>query len=188
MTIEVYDDVLSEKDFLTLQNVVMKNRGKSRFAWDWSDDVINPEDTMCDELDHYQLSHTFFFLGPPRSNPNLKPKAYQSPHIGLIKPILRFPKLNFEAPVRVKANLNVRTTEIVRHGFHIDNPMPNGMTAIFYVNTCNGYTEFEESGQKVQSKENRLCVFPTPTRHSGTTCTDWKRRVVININFLPATK
>ena len=185
--VEVYDDVLSEKDLLTLQNVVMKNKGKSAFTWDWLDDVINPEDTLCDEIDNYQLSHTFYFLEPPK-DPNFPPKQYRSMHFGLMMPILRSPKLKLDYPVRIKANLNVRTEKIVRHGFHIDNPAKNGMTAIFYVNTCNGYTEFEESGQKVYSKENRLCVFPSPTRHSGTTCTDWKRRVVININYIPTAK
>ena len=186
--VQIYDDVLSEKDFLTLQNVVMKNRGKSAFNWNWLDEVINPEDILCDDLDHYQLSHTFYFLEFPKQNSNLKPRVYESPHIGLMRPILKFPQLNFAHPIRIKANLNVRTEKVIRHGFHIDNPLENGMTAIFYVNTCNGYTEFEESGQKVYSKENRLCVFPSPTRHSGTTCTDWKRRVVININYIPTAK
>ena len=55
-------------------------------------------------------------------------------------------------------------------------------TAIYYVNTNNGYTEFED-GSRVESIENRLVTFPSYMKHTGTTCTDQKRRIVINFNY-----
>ena len=56
-------------------------------------------------------------------------------------------------------------------------------TAIFYVNSNNGYTEFE-NGAIVESEENRMVVFPAEMKHRGTSCTDKKIRVVINFNYL----
>ena len=55
-------------------------------------------------------------------------------------------------------------------------------TSIFYMNTNNGYTEFE-NGAKVESVENRMVVFPAEMKHRGTSCTDKKIRVVINFNY-----
>ena len=55
-------------------------------------------------------------------------------------------------------------------------------TSIFYVNTNNGYTEFED-GTKIESVANRMVTFPTNLKHRGTSCTDEKIRVVINFNY-----
>lgn len=92
--------------------------------------------------------------------------------------------------VRVKANLQVRTETRVQNSFHVDilspdhEPYEDLLTAIYYVNTNNGLTVFEE-GTEVESRENRMVVFPSKLRHTGTTCTDAKRRVVINFNYFP---
>ncbi len=55
-------------------------------------------------------------------------------------------------------------------------------TSIFYVNTNNGYTKFED-GTIVESVANRMVIFPANIKHTGTTCSDEKRRVVINFNY-----
>ena len=65
---------------------------------------------------------------------------------------------------------------------HVDFDNFLGKTAIFYVNSNNGYTVFE-NGLKVDSQENRLVVFNSDLLHAGTTCTDQKIRCVINFNF-----
>ena len=57
-------------------------------------------------------------------------------------------------------------------------------TAIFYINSNNGFTLFESDNQKVESIENRLVIFDSFERHSGTNCTDEKYRAVINFNFI----
>jgi hypothetical protein len=97
-----------------------------------------------------------------------------------LKPIINL--LNPLALIRVKANLLTKTNEIIKHGFHVDQDF-KCTTAIFYVNTNNGYTEFE-SGEKVYSEENKLVIFDTFLKHSGTTCTDTNERIVINFNFV----
>ena len=55
-------------------------------------------------------------------------------------------------------------------------------TSIFYVNTNDGYTLFED-GTKVESVANRMLSFPANMRHTGTTCTDQQIRIVINFNY-----
>jgi hypothetical protein len=92
--------------------------------------------------------------------------------------------------VRVKANLQVRTETRVQNSFHVDlsdpdlRPYPHMLTAIYYVNTNDGLTVFED-GTEVESVANRVVIFPSELRHTGTTCTNKKRRVVINFNYFP---
>ena len=84
-------------------------------------------------------------------------------------------------------NLPLLSTKIA--GWHCDydlQPDEKGIvkTAIFYVNSNNGYTIFKESKKKVRSVENRLVIFPSELEHCGGSCTDNKQRVVINFNFI----
>ena len=89
---------------------------------------------------------------------------------------------------RMKFNLGVRTPEIFERPFHKDyhDVLPENVpykVAIFYLNTNNGYTLFE-SGDKVESVANRKVIFDGKLKHCGTTCTDSKTRVVLNINYI----
>lgn len=60
---------------------------------------------------------------------------------------------------------------------------PDWKTAIFYINTNNGYTKFNIKKKIVKSKANRLVKFPAKIKHTGTTCTDKDERIVLNINY-----
>jgi predicted nuclease of restriction endonuclease-like RecB superfamily len=62
--------------------------------------------------------------------------------------------------------------------------VPFSITGIYYCNTNNGYTAFED-GDQIESVQNRLVLFPSNMKHSGSTCTDVNSRVAININFIP---
>jgi hypothetical protein len=93
-------------------------------------------------------------------------------------------KINASEWVRIKLNLNPCNSQIIEHGFHIDHhsPRPDSWTAIYYVNSNDGYTLFED-GTKVASIKNRCVIFPSKLRHSGTNCTDVYARLVLNLNF-----
>ena len=98
-----------------------------------------------------------------------------------------FPINDILAPqsiIRTKANLTGKTDKVVVHGFHHDVHAPGSLTAVYYVNSNDGYTEFED-GDKVHSVANRLVIFPSRLKHSGTSCTNQQRRVVINFNYIP---
>ena len=64
---------------------------------------------------------------------------------------------------------------------HID--FKDCKTSIFYLNSNNGYTQFER-GDKIISKENRVVVFDSNLKHCAVDCTDTKYRIVINFNYL----
>ena len=60
-------------------------------------------------------------------------------------------------------------------------------TAIFYINTNNGYTEFENA-EKIESVAIRFIMFPSNIKHRGVTQTDEQTRIMINFNFLKRKK
>ena len=67
--------------------------------------------------------------------------------------------------------------------YHIDyTDDPPIKTAILYINTNNGWTEFKNGG-KVKSVANRMIMFDTTLLHRGVSCTDEKRRIVVNFNW-----
>ena len=106
-----------------------------------------------------------------------------APYFEKITPLLV--KINPISLWRIKANLLTRTPNIIENTFHIDGAdlpeekLKQLTTSIFYMNTNNGYTEFED-GTKVESVANRFVTFPTTTKHRGTSCTDKKTRVLMN--------
>lgn len=99
-----------------------------------------------------------------------------------ILPIMSF--INPAALIRIKANLRTKTSTINRSEWHRDILIPGSLTAIFYINNSDGYTEFKD-GDIFNSVENTLLIFPSHMEHLGTTCTNTNRRVLINFNFIP---
>lgn len=178
MTIKVDDNYLDLQSFLIIRDLCFyteKSQFKDPLPWYWS--AVLLEGTYDGDLDNnFQFCHKFYNNDYP-----------QSPHIKYIEDLMdEMMKTNgARSFVRIKANLNPRSAKIIRHGFHIDVPKEwadDVTTSIYYVNSNNGYTEFED-GTKIESVENRLVSFPAKMRHSGTTCTDKQARVVINFNY-----
>ena len=66
---------------------------------------------------------------------------------------------------------------------HCDVSVPLSYTAIFYCNTNNGYTEFKD-GDKIVSEANSMVIFPSYMEHTGSTCSNARSRVNININYV----
>ena len=97
-------------------------------------------------------------------------------------------KINPRVWIRVKGNLSSINSKPLVGGWHYD-IATNGVawtdttTSIFYVNTNNGYTIFE-NGKKVSCLENRLAIFPNSMMHTGVSQTDTKVKVTLNLNYL----
>jgi hypothetical protein len=158
-----------------LPGVTLKHLHKSfrELLWRGSR-CVGGSDLMCSELDNFQLYHEFYSnYSPTGQNNSFK----------IIMPFLV--KIKPAAIIRIKANMNMRTSKVIEHGFHTDHPYPNAKTSVYYLNTCDGYTLFED-GTKVESIENRLVTFDSSTNHSGTTCTNQISRIVINFNYYPS--
>tara|TARA_S200000501_G_scaffold278979_1_gene262910 strand:- start:2251 stop:2745 length:495 start_codon:yes stop_codon:yes gene_type:complete len=160
--IKIYDNFLENENFYDLQEFILNDD----FAWYYGT-IISDKNSIS----NYQFVH-YFYAG-------LVP--YQG--FEILEPILKI--LKPKALDRVKVNCLPRSNEIIISGLHTDldeTDIP-WKTALLYVNTNNGYTIFEDE-TKVESIENRLCVFPHQLKHSGTTCTDKNRRIVLNINYI----
>ena len=105
----------------------------------------------------------------------------------IIRPLLR--ELQVGWLLRMKVNVTPYTGGRYRRNYHSDYSTSNqgktlGYSCVYYVNTCTGGTEFEESGEFVQSIANRALVFPSYLRHTGISQDDTKYRYIINTNYL----
>ena len=90
-------------------------------------------------------------------------------------------KFNMQCFFRVKGNFYPWTETLKQHPWHTDYTFPH-KAALFSINTCDGYTEFED-GTKVESVENRMMLFNPRVKHRSTTTTDSKGRYNINFNY-----
>ena len=170
---KVIDNFLPDYQFKQITSVLLG----SYFPWYWNDKVLHPEDKNYNSKD-YQLVHTFFskqFSNNGDSN-----------YYNLLKNNSSFfSLLGVNQFFRIKANLNPRTIFNKSGGWHVDvegYPQIKN-TAVYYLNTCNGYTKFKKGG-KVKSVANRMVIFDSQLYHQGYTCTDQKRRVVMNFNWI----
>ena len=158
----VNDDFLDDVSLEGVCGVILG----TTFPWNYNDAIVAKDDGG-----YFQFVHSFYDDCLPRSK-----------FFNLLEPILN--KLQPKGLVRVKANTTTRTSQNIIHKQHTDLPysFENAYTSVFYLNTNNGGTVFGE-GDFVNSLRNRLVTFPMHQKHSGKTCTDEKRRVVINLNY-----
>ena len=167
---KVIDNFLSHTEFLNIKNIVVESID---FPWFYTKVIDNKTTGKfsrvdCPEIYNYQFAHMLY-------NNNLKNSEFY--HI--LYPFIEY--LKIDSLVKAKLNFNPRTETHIIHGMHCDYPF-RCLTAVYYLNTNDGYTLFE-SGEKVESKENRIVVFDSKRMHTGTTCTNKRGRYVLNINF-----
>ena len=161
---KITDDFLSDDEFRSIQNYFI---GDS-IHWFYNDSIANNKQG----LDQFQFVHTFFDVSKP-SLKTFSPFLY---------PFLT--KLNAKYIFRIKANLRPRTTTGVLSDFHTDMSL-NQQTGIFYLNTNNGYTKFQDDST-VPSVANRFLTFSGDLQHCGASPTDTNSRIVLNINYIPS--
>ena len=171
MSYKVFDNFLGKKEFAEIEEVMMGEE----FPWFYKPSKVLKDDSELknhtgDLRYNFQFLHMFYTNSMPQSN-----------FFPLLSPLLN--KIDPFALLRAKANLTTRTEKIIEYGYHTDYPDKKDFkSAVFYINTNDGATVFE-NGEKVQSVANRLVVFDTNMMHTGTSHTDEKTRVLINLNF-----
>tara|TARA_Y100001938_G_C7906122_1_gene337136 strand:- start:43 stop:600 length:558 start_codon:yes stop_codon:yes gene_type:complete len=182
---KIIDNFLNKNDFLKIQDAFLSERCK----WEWADVIKNDE--INNSSYNFQFVHElylpFLVIEEDRDLKEIFKEAWllkqtPIPEEDEIKPLLK--ALKTSAIIKSKVNLTTRTPTLIEHGFHVDHPFPNAKTAVFYLNTCDGYTLFK-NGDKVESIENRVVIFDSDLLHTGTTVTNKSRRVVVNINYYP---
>ena len=162
---KIIDNFLDDDEFKIIQQFITS----SSFTWNLIPSIAKHRQG----LDQYQFVHTFFDIAIP-SLQNYSP---------FLTPL--FTKLNAKYILRVKANCRPRTTQGVLSDYHTDLDL-HQQTAIFYLNTNNGYTKFQENDyEDVPSVANRLLTFYGQLKHCGCSCTDQNTRIVLNINYIP---
>ena len=172
---KVIDNFLGYKEFQRLRSEIMSP------VFDWN--FVPMSDSMKEDPDKFsgQFVHLAYSNCVPRTT-----------FFNSLMPVLS--RLDATTLNRIKVNLQPRTEEPVEGMFHSDlrgdmniETRKTWTTSVYYINTNNGYTEFED-GTKVESVENRMVKFSSDTLHRGVTCTDEQTRVVINFNYLPLYK
>ena len=170
----ITDNFLEQSVFEDMQNIFMRGD----LPWWYRDFTVDyPEEGDYD----FQFVHMLYL---PENFYQTSDELFDK----ICKPVIE--KISPMSIYRIKANLTTRAPENMGSDFHIDidnlknNPekLKQWTTAIFYINTNNGYTEFED-GTRVESVANRIVNFPANLKHRGTRCTDQKIRIVINFNY-----
>ena len=132
---------------------------------------LNKKHNITDER-HPFFYHMFF-----------KDMQHISDWDNMYMPIMNI--INPLAMIRVKLNVFSNAGKPISSGWHIDmgETKTPYTTAIYHLNTNNGYTLFED-GTKVKSVANRLIIFPGNMIHTGITQTDEEIRAFINFNYI----
>ena len=164
---QVIDNFLPEYQFRQISNMILSNE----FSWYFFDGVIEPNDGQC------QFTHSFFDMiyGGRLSD--------HYPLFDIVQQKLRVSRLD-----RIKSNLNPKTVFHRKGGYHTDQRNPregyplHQKTAVLYLNTNNGWTHIK-GYDRVKSVSNRMVIFDSNLKHTGVTCTNEKRRVMINFNY-----
>ena len=173
---EVVDNFLLSDDFDKLEKIIMS----SQFPWYHSETVVNYEDSHKKDTTFCSV-HMLYENDRPTNDTSME----------IMKPILMKLKdhqeqFNFAGTlVRVKINSYPNQNKFIEHEMHQDfspSKLPY-KACLFSLNTCDGYTKFED-GTKVESVANRAILFDPTINHCSTNTTNQTRRVNININYL----
>ena len=168
----ITDNFLTEQEFGTIRDSIIAG-----VQWKFNPYVVHSEEDPTPG----QFVHTVYGGNIPHS-----------PFFNSFVPIIQ--KFSISALYRIKMNLTPRHSESYTYTFHWDlshdfeeDVASHWTTAILYINTNNGFTEFED-GVKVESVANRVVMFPSNFKHRGITQTDEQTRILINFNFLKRKK
>ena len=159
MNIEKIKNCLNKNDFNNIENLFFSY--PNYFPW-----YLGPGKSFEGD-GHLQFVHLFF-------NEN----KINSPYFKQLDSIIEL--LKPKTLIRIKANLLSKTNKIIEHPYHID--CKDCKTAIFYINTNNGFTKFKNN-KTIKSEKNKLIKFNSNLEHGGSTCTDTNVRIVINFNY-----
>ena len=142
--------------------------------WKYNNTKVSTQST--EDLDNYQFVHIFFRFYSCTG----KTVHEVSKSIDILIPLVN--KISFIALHRIKANLEPIKPKRSYSHYHCDVNCSTMTTGIYYINTNDGYTEFE-TGEKIMSVANRFVKFPSNLKHRGVSQLDTKARCVLNLNY-----
>ena len=173
--IQVIDNFLSPNSHKKISDFLLIG---GLCEWKYNDRKVS--DVQNNTLNDYQFTHNFFTFHSLTGARHVVSKQ-----IDVLIPLVN--KIKFISLHRIKANLEpIKPSRFVSK-FHYDvqkdgKPCDFMTTGIYYINTNDGYTEFE-TGEKVESVANRYVKFPSNIKHRGVSQLDTKVRCVLNLNY-----
>ena len=168
--VQIFNNFLDQEVFLEIKKFIMSPRCQWRYV-----NYIAHKDGRDNDNDGYFV-HSFKDCHPQ----TFEDRYPESPHFPLIAKILD--KIQYRNILRIRSSLYPRRDVQKPDPFHIDYNFPHRV-CIFYVNTNNGYTMFE-NGEKIPSVENQLATFDGSEKHCSVVQTDTPARYIVNINIL----
>tara|TARA_R100000388_G_scaffold6581_1_gene6352 strand:- start:1034 stop:1510 length:477 start_codon:yes stop_codon:yes gene_type:complete len=156
---KIVDNFLDTKNFEQIKNIVFSQD----FPWTYNEYCIDPPAPQVS-----QFTHVFFWN-------NIARETYP-----IIMPLID--KLNPKSIGKIKANLNLKTEKIIETGVHTDTVDERFTSAVYFLNDNNGYCKI--NNEKIYSKANSIVMFKSNTPHTGSTCTDKNRRVLLNFVYI----
>ena len=157
---EVIDNFLEEKEFKKIKGAI----SNEYFPWFYQDTIT----FSTDPSDHYYFAHYFY-----------AEHARTSEWFYLFNNFLN--KIKCNGRIRIKGNLFLGQKEPRKNPSHQDYKFKH-KGCLFYINNNNGATYFKQ--EKVMPKENRAVFFDPSEKHSSSLCTNRKRRITINFNYI----
>lgn len=170
--IKVIDNFLPKEDFIKIKDLLLS----TTFPWYHQKSKVGEDNDM-------QFTHVMYEANPKWEDVEARrmtDSIWQKGFYSSIDSLLR--KMEINALVRMKANITFKESTIRPFTMHTDVDYCNLTTAVYYINTTNGKTLFE-NGDEVLGVENRLVAFPAYMMHTGTSHTDEQMRIVLNINY-----
>ena len=161
---QIIKNFLEKNFFQDLQKLIIE----SEFAWFQRKTMVTG---TTNNLGYF--THSFY------NNNQINCDTY----FKYIIPILN--KLNSKAVIEVRANLTPSVFFKEKNcNFHTDNSF-NCKTAILYLNTCDGGTEFKINNKIkfIKSEENKIVIFNSNIEHRATTSQNEDFRYILNFNY-----
>jgi len=191
--LNVFDNFLSDIDWERVKVAFLDPDKPIQFHVKWmlAEIIIADKDSRQSNL---QLTNTSFIdLHFPKKDPGIVDPIsfkYLTPILAKIRPYKLW---------RIKSNITFLNTTALdslnERYWHIDVDnaiIHKGMTAIYYMTTCDGGTAFLANDHReaftIDSVANRLVVFPNHWKHSVVKQTDATYRCVVNLNWVDKVK
>ena len=156
---EIIDNYLEADEHIILKTIMETDT----FPWFYNAEKVIGDTTLF----HYQFVHIFYANNNENSN-----------FFNQLNPVIN--KLKPKSLIRIKANLNPVSHELIEYNTHQDQTF-ECKAAIYYLNDNDGYTMIGK--EKVESKKNRIVLFNANQKHLGTNSTNCNNRMVINFNY-----
>ena len=161
MTIEVKNNFLNKK----ILKVFLDKISNSYFPW-YLQNKIND----IDKSGYGYFTHSLFL-----------DRQVNSSFYELIMPDI-IKSLNIKSLIRARLNLYPRTSESIKHAYHVDYDFKH-KAAVYFINSNNGFLFFKNPLKKIKPEANKCVIFDGEHSHSSSSCTDKTNRITLNINY-----